>query len=99
MKRFRFERFVALLVRVLEIGIIAALALRWFDATVGFWYKIPLPQAVYEAAMGFPLLAVLLLLLATLWYLLTGQHRAAVLAMRTSIYIAALFLSPFRMPA
>lgn len=99
MKGFRFARFVELQVRVLEIGIIAALALRWYDATAGFFYRMALPQAVYEAATSFLFLAVLLLLVATLWYLFTGHPRATVLAIRTSIYIAAIVLSPFRMPA
>ena len=72
MEQFRFARFVELQVRVLEIGIIAALALRWFDAIASFFYKMPFPHAVYEAAIGFSLLAVLLLLLATLWYLFHG---------------------------
>jgi hypothetical protein len=97
MKRFRFARFITLLVRVLEISIIAALALRWFDATLGFWYKITLPRPAYDAALNFSFLVIVLLLLATLWLLFTRQPPAWAIAMRTSIYIVAFFLSPSRL--
>ena len=97
MKSFRFARFGALLVRVLEISIIAGLALRWFDATLGIWYKVMLPRAAYDDAMSFSVLAIVLLLFVTLWFLFTGQPRATVIAMRTSIYIVAFCLSPTRL--
>jgi hypothetical protein len=104
MKDFDFSRFVALLVRALEIGIIAALALRWIDALVGLAYmllrvgsRIVLPSAVVDAALNFSLLAILLLLLATLWYLFTSRSRAMGLAIRTGIYIVVFCVSPTRL--
>lgn len=99
MKQFSFARFVELLVHVLEIGIFVAVAFSWFDAAAAFFYKITISGATYDAVSNFSFFSVLMLLLATLWYLFTGQPRAGVLAMRTSIYIVVLSLSPSRMPA
>jgi hypothetical protein len=97
MKEFSFTRFTALLVRVLEICIITSFTLRWFDATVGFWYRITLSRVVYDVAMNFSLLALLLLLLITLLLLFTHQPRASTLAIRAAVYIVVFCLSPFRL--
>jgi hypothetical protein len=97
MKAFSFDRFLALLIRVLEIGVIVSLALLWFDATVGFWYRVALPRAEYDAAQGFSLLAILVLLLAALLSLLKRQPRASRVAIRAIIYVVVLCVSPTRM--
>jgi hypothetical protein len=97
MKAFSFARFVTLLARVLEGGVVAALALRWIDALVAIWSDIALPGAAVETALNFSFFAIVLLLAADLWLLLTRQPRAVSAALRTLVYIVVFMLSPYRL--
>jgi len=97
MKLFSFARFVALLARVLEIGIVAALVLRWVDALLGIWSRVALPSAPVEAALNFSFFAIVTLLAADLWLLLTRQPRAVPAALRVLLYIVIFMLSPYRL--
>jgi hypothetical protein len=97
MKAFSFDRFLALLIRVLEIGVIVSLALRWFDATLGFSYRITLPWRAYDAVLGFSLLAILVLLFTALFLLLKRQIRASRVAIRAMIYVVVFCISPNRL--
>ena len=97
MKGFCFSRFVRLLLRVLEIGMIGSLVLRWVDATLGFWSGITIPRGVYDVMMNFSVLAIFVLGLVRLWLLFTRQPRASMMAMRTILYVVAFCVSPARL--
>jgi hypothetical protein len=97
MKAFSLARFVTLLARVLEIGVVATLALRWVDALLGMLSRVPLPGAAVEAAFNFSFFAIVALLAADLWLLLTRQPRAVPAALRVLLYIVIFMLSPYRL--
>ncbi len=96
-KSFSIVCFVALLTRALEVGVIAALALRWFDLLPLVWDRIPLPASAVEVASDFSLFAIVLLLVADLWLLLTRQPRAVPAGVRTLVYLVVFILSPYRL--
>lgn len=97
MKIFSLARFVTPLARVLEIGVVTTLALRWIDPLLAIWPRVSLPGAAVEVAANFSFLAIVLLLATDLWLLLTRQPRAVPAAFRVLLYIVIFMLSPYRL--
>jgi hypothetical protein len=84
MQEFSFTRFATLLIRVLEVSIIAALLSRWIAV---FLIVRPETNALggtaLDVASNFSFLAVVLLLVGDLWLLLTRRPHAVFATVRS----------------
>jgi len=97
MKLFALGRFARLLVRVLEISLVIAFAVRWLDIFVSNRYGTEPFRVVGDVAASFSFLALLLLLPLSLSLLVTRQPRGLATVLRTLLYIMVFTLTPFRL--
>jgi len=98
MPKFLFIRFATLLIRVLEVSIIAGLLLRW--AAI---FLIVRPETnalggtVMDVAANFCFLAIACLLVGDLWLLLARRPHAVFATLRTFLYIVLCLVGPYRL--
>jgi hypothetical protein len=97
MQQFSFARFAMLLIRVLEISIVAALLLDWVAFFVDIRYRVAAAGTASDVAENVAFLAIVVLLVGDLWLLLTRRPHAVFATMRTFVYIVAFAIGPHRL--
>jgi len=98
MRRFSFAHFATLLIRVLEISVVAAIVARW--AALALIVRADtnkLGGTVIDVAANFCLLGVLLLLAGDLWLFLSRRPHAISTTFRTLLYLVLSLVGPYRL--